>query len=345
MELRQLQHFLALAELGSFRLAGERVHLTQQAVSKSIAQFEARIGAPLFERDGRQRAPDAGGRAAAAPCAGRHGRAEALRRRSTTRSAAPAPDDSPIGSTPTLLGDVIPDVLKGLHRARPRLVLAVISGDWDTLRERLQRGEIDVVISTEPVGVVDEDVVIEPLCDECHVVLAARDHPLAGPPPTPRQLHRASWVGIDRLPRAEADLRRYFEAGAPEATDSAGADRGHGVRGGLGGADRLPVRAAEPCRDERRARRRGHDPGCPLVRSAVEPGGGVSPPGDPYARDGRVPRGAARGAACNRLASGPEVPAATGGHNRRVGHGTADLLARGVRQGYQWAWSRRPGLR
>ena len=42
-----------MAELGSFRLAGERVHLTQQAVSKSIAQFEAKIGAKLFERDGR----------------------------------------------------------------------------------------------------------------------------------------------------------------------------------------------------------------------------------------------------------------------------------------------------
>jgi DNA-binding transcriptional LysR family regulator len=110
------------------------------------------------------------------------------------------------------LGDVVPDVLKGLHRARPRLVLAVISGDWDALRERLQRGEIDVVISTEPVGVIDEDIVVEPLCEERHVVLAARDHPLVGTPPTPRQLHRASWVGIDRLPRAEADLRRYFEA-------------------------------------------------------------------------------------------------------------------------------------
>ncbi|MBL8307858.1 MAG: LysR family transcriptional regulator, partial [Rubrivivax sp.] len=43
MELRHLRHFLALAELGSFRLASERVHLTPQAVSKSIAQLEDRI--------------------------------------------------------------------------------------------------------------------------------------------------------------------------------------------------------------------------------------------------------------------------------------------------------------
>lgn len=211
MELRQLQHFLALAELGSFRLAGERVHLTQQAVSKSIAQFEARIGAPLFERDGRQvRLTPVGelllphARAVTAELKHFDDEYDAFRGSRSGRLA--------IGSTPTLLGDVIPDVLKGLHRAKPRLVLAVISGDWDTLRERLQRGEIDVVISTEPIGGVDEDVAIEPLCEESHVVLAARDHALAGTRPTPRQLHRASWVGIDRLPRAETDLRRYFEA-------------------------------------------------------------------------------------------------------------------------------------
>ena len=53
MELRQLQHFLALADHRSFRLAGERVNLTQQAVSKSIAQLEKRVGARLFEREGR----------------------------------------------------------------------------------------------------------------------------------------------------------------------------------------------------------------------------------------------------------------------------------------------------
>lgn len=206
-----MQHFLALAELGSFRLAGQRVHLTQQAVSKSIAQFEARIGARLFERDGRQvRLTPVGelllphARAITAELKLFDDEYDAFRGARSGRLA--------IGATPTLLGDVVPDVLKGLHRARPRLVLAVISGDWDALRERLQRGEIDVVVSTEPVGLVDEDIVVEPLCEENHVVLAARDHPLVGERPTPRQLQRASWVGIERLPRAEADLRRYFQA-------------------------------------------------------------------------------------------------------------------------------------
>jgi DNA-binding transcriptional LysR family regulator len=106
----------------------------------------------------------------------------------------------------------VPEVLRGLHRKHPRLVIAVMSGDWQVLSERLLRGELDVVVSTEPVGFVPEDVEVEKLCDEYNVVLAARDHPLVGTRPTPRQLHRSSWIGIDRLPRAEADLQRYFAA-------------------------------------------------------------------------------------------------------------------------------------
>ena len=211
MELRQLMYFLALAELGSFRLASERVHVTQQAVSKSIAQLEARIGARLFERDGRSvRLTPVGelllphARLITAELKHFEYEHDAYRGSRSGRLA--------IGSTPTLLGEVVPEVLRGLHRSRPRLVIAVMSGDWDVLSERLLRGELDVVISTEPVGLVPEDVQVEKLCDEYNVVLAARDHPLAGTRPTPRQLHRAAWIGVDRLPRAEADLQRYFAA-------------------------------------------------------------------------------------------------------------------------------------
>lgn len=211
MELRQLLYFLSLAELGSFRLASERVHVTQQAVSKSIAQLEARIGARLFERDGRRvRLTPVGelllphARQITAELKHFEHEHDAYRGSRSGRLA--------IGSTPTLLGSVVPEVLRGLHRKHPRLVIAVMSGDWNVLSERLLRGELDVVISTEPVGPVPEDLQVEKLCDEYNVVLAARDHPLAGTRPTARQLHRASWVGIDRLPRAEADLRRYFAA-------------------------------------------------------------------------------------------------------------------------------------
>ena len=51
MELLQLEHFLAVAEEGSFTRAAARVCRTQSAVSQSVEELEETIGVPLFARD------------------------------------------------------------------------------------------------------------------------------------------------------------------------------------------------------------------------------------------------------------------------------------------------------
>lgn len=211
MELRQLQHMLALAELRSFRLAGERVNLTQQAVSKSIAQLEKSIGCRLFEREGRNvRLTTVGelllphARAITAELKHFDSEHDAVRGGRSGRLM--------VGSTPTLLGDVVPDVLTRVHRAYPRVVLSVSTGNWDTLLERLLRSDLDVILSTEPVGPVQDPVTVDRLCAEYNVLIAAPDHPLVREKPSPRQLQRTPWIALERLPRADSDVRNYFEA-------------------------------------------------------------------------------------------------------------------------------------
>lgn len=54
MEIRQLKHFLAIVEARSFTKAAQRVHLSQPAISASIANLEAELGKPLFVRAKRQ---------------------------------------------------------------------------------------------------------------------------------------------------------------------------------------------------------------------------------------------------------------------------------------------------
>jgi DNA-binding transcriptional LysR family regulator len=54
MHLPQLRHFIALAEKGSFTKAAEHVHLTQPALSRSIAQLEAELGMKLVDRIGKK---------------------------------------------------------------------------------------------------------------------------------------------------------------------------------------------------------------------------------------------------------------------------------------------------
>ncbi len=50
MDSQLLQAFIAVAETGSFSLAAERVHITQPAISKRIAQLEDILGCRLFDR-------------------------------------------------------------------------------------------------------------------------------------------------------------------------------------------------------------------------------------------------------------------------------------------------------
>jgi DNA-binding transcriptional LysR family regulator len=53
METQNLRAFLLVAENGSFSIAARRLHLTQPAVSKRVAQLEEQMGSPLFDRIGR----------------------------------------------------------------------------------------------------------------------------------------------------------------------------------------------------------------------------------------------------------------------------------------------------
>jgi DNA-binding transcriptional LysR family regulator len=53
-ELRQLRAFLAVAEELNFTRAAERLHLGQQAVSKSVGQLERELGVALLERTTRE---------------------------------------------------------------------------------------------------------------------------------------------------------------------------------------------------------------------------------------------------------------------------------------------------
>jgi DNA-binding transcriptional LysR family regulator len=53
MDTQNLRAFLLVAETGSFSLAAQKLHLTQPAVSKRIAQLEEQLNTTLFDRIGR----------------------------------------------------------------------------------------------------------------------------------------------------------------------------------------------------------------------------------------------------------------------------------------------------
>lgn len=54
LTLDQLRSFVAVADSGSFRSAARRLLRVQSAISHAVANLEAQLGVPLFERSGRR---------------------------------------------------------------------------------------------------------------------------------------------------------------------------------------------------------------------------------------------------------------------------------------------------
>lgn len=54
MNIRQLESFLTIVQLGSFAAAAERLHLTQSTISARIQELEEDLGVELFHRTPRQ---------------------------------------------------------------------------------------------------------------------------------------------------------------------------------------------------------------------------------------------------------------------------------------------------
>ena len=54
MNLRHLEHWLALADSGSFSRAAEKLHITQSALSRSIQALEEELGGALVDRIGKR---------------------------------------------------------------------------------------------------------------------------------------------------------------------------------------------------------------------------------------------------------------------------------------------------
>ena len=54
MDLRQLEIIRAIADTGSFTAAGEKLHVSQSAISRQILLLEAELGEPVFHRIGRR---------------------------------------------------------------------------------------------------------------------------------------------------------------------------------------------------------------------------------------------------------------------------------------------------
>jgi DNA-binding transcriptional LysR family regulator len=178
MELRQLAHFLAVADQRHFTRAATRVHLTQSSLSSSIRALEHELGGDLFVRSTRQVELTEAGRALLGPARRAVDAAEDARDavaavRGLVRGRLA------IGAIQTVSPLDLPGLLARLHRRHPAIALRVRLAGVAALVRETADGELELAIVDLPLGPQGDRVRARAIGAESLQLAVAADDPLA----------------------------------------------------------------------------------------------------------------------------------------------------------------------
>ena len=148
MDLKRLRYFAAVAELGSYKSASQRLNVVQPALSRQVKLLEEELGLALFRRDGRGvRLTDAG---------------EVLLEHAHTlaQESARIVDDmrarsgSPkghvvIGLHSSLAAIVVPDLIRRVRADLPMVTIGVVEGLSRSLTDQVLNRTIDAALLTD----------------------------------------------------------------------------------------------------------------------------------------------------------------------------------------------------
>ncbi|HNY30198.1 MAG TPA: LysR substrate-binding domain-containing protein [Fibrobacteria bacterium] len=250
MNLRDLEYFVAVAELGHFGKAADRCFCTQPTLSGQLRKLEDELGSPLFERMPQGVRLTALG----SQCLGVAREALAASRRILDLGRAardPEAGDLLLAAIPTIGPYLWPSLLHMTRGAFPQMHLLLREEQTRVLLESLRAGKVDAGVLALPLE--GANLEIHPLWEEPFVLAVGAEHPLAG-------RNRASLEDLDGLPILLLEEGHCLREQALEVCRLHGAWERDGfratsletlrqlVRSGMG-ATLLPASAAEPATD------------------------------------------------------------------------------------------------
>ena len=179
MDLRQLRHFVAVAEEGHFSRAAVRTNIVQSALSTSIRRLEEELGARLFVRTTRQVQLTEAGRVLLA-------KAQTLLELASEARAAVAEvaglerGSLRLGAAPNIAVFMdLPALVSTFHDRYPGIEIHLSQGGSAQLLEQLRARELDLAI----LGICDPhpDISTVPIASQPMVLVCAPGHELARP--------------------------------------------------------------------------------------------------------------------------------------------------------------------
>jgi DNA-binding transcriptional LysR family regulator len=220
--IRELKTLIAVAREGTFAATGDKIGLTQAAVSAQMQRLEAELGFPLFDRIGRTARLNKMGQQILL-------QAQELLRLYNNLGSTPVGQSASvlvnIGAIASLQRSLLPDALAKFHRQYPGCRTRVIPGLSIELVNLVDAGEIDMATVIRPPFSLQSDLRWTTLAREPFRLIVPRDVPgddwseLLSSQPFIRY-DRASFGGrqVDRFLRSmHFTLREVCEADELEA--------------------------------------------------------------------------------------------------------------------------------
>jgi LysR family nitrogen assimilation transcriptional regulator len=187
MDLKQLEYFVAVADLGGFSPAARLLRVAQPAISRQVRSLEVELSQNLLQRNGRGAVPTEAGKRLLA-----HARS-ILQQVERARHEVDDVKDEPVGHVviglpPTLARVLTAQVVRDFRQRFPNATVSIVEGLSATIQEwvAVGRADIGLVYNPTPSSAVD----LAPLLEEDLCLIGPR-----GPRAAPRT------VALRELPR------------------------------------------------------------------------------------------------------------------------------------------------
>lgn len=209
MDLKQLEYFVRVAELGSFTRAAVALEVAQPALSRQVRLLEVELHQSLLVRNGRGATPTEAGKLLLAHGRGILHQVERAREE-LGRVRGSLAGRVAVGLPPTLARVLTVPLTRAFRQQLPDARLSISEGLSAVMQEWLLNGRLDIAVlyNAQPAAGIE----LAPLMEEDLLLVQARPPGLAeDPPPLPIPLREVARLPLV-IPSRPNAIRMHVEA-------------------------------------------------------------------------------------------------------------------------------------
>lgn len=187
MDLKQLEYFVTVVDLGGFSRAARLLGVAQPAISRQVRGLEVELRQNLLLRNGRGASPTEAGKRLLAHARGILQQVERARREVDDVKGAPV-GHVVVGLPPTLARVLTAPIVRDFRQRFPRASVSIVEGLSTTIEEWIEVGRTDIGVVYNPMPTPALE--LAPLIEESLCLIGRR-----------RSRREASTVALKDLPR------------------------------------------------------------------------------------------------------------------------------------------------